>query len=197
MVAAKDWPPRLRQRDLAYAIGVKAQGPLGGNGRVQLAHRAGRGIARVDKGFLSGRPLALVERLKISAAHVDLSAHLQQRRRRQRPGRAGIQAQGNLPDGADVLGHVLTRFAVSAGGRLHQAALLVTQTHGQAVKLGLCHIVDRRGIISQPEFPPHPGVEVVRARGLGVGFGANAEHGHCMAYAGKGSQRRRTDPLGR
>ena len=68
---------------LAHAIGKKAQWPLGGNGRVELAHGTGGGIARVDEGFLAlvamrnARALALVERLKIVAPHIDLAAHFQ------------------------------------------------------------------------------------------------------------------------
>jgi hypothetical protein len=43
--------PALLRRDLAQAVGEKAQRPLGGDGRVELAHRTGGGIARVDEGL--------------------------------------------------------------------------------------------------------------------------------------------------
>ena len=68
---------------LAHAIGKKAQRTLGGNGRVKLAHRTGGGVARIDKGFLAlvamrnARTLALIERLKIIAPHINLAAHFQ------------------------------------------------------------------------------------------------------------------------
>ena len=74
---------RQRAAHLAHAIGKKAQRPLGGNGRVELAHGTGGGVARVDEGFLAlvamrnARALALVERLKIVAPHIDLAAHFQ------------------------------------------------------------------------------------------------------------------------
>jgi hypothetical protein len=39
--------------DLAQAIGEKAQGALGGNARIELAHGTCGGVARVHKGFLA------------------------------------------------------------------------------------------------------------------------------------------------
>jgi hypothetical protein len=63
-VAAR--PALLWRRDLAQAVGKEAQRPLRGDGRVELAHRTGGGIARVDEGLLALLALALVQRSKSS-----------------------------------------------------------------------------------------------------------------------------------
>ena len=70
---------------LTHAVGKKAQGTLRSNRRVQLSHRSGRRIARVDKGFFTPRTLCdfeslpFVEGVKIIATHVDLATHFQNR----------------------------------------------------------------------------------------------------------------------
>ena len=123
---------------LAFAIGKKAQWALPGYGRVKLAQSACCGIAGVDKGFFvlfalrDFLALLLVQLFEIVAPHIDFAAHFQHVR-----GLGGAQLQGDLPDGADVLRHVLTRFAIAARGGLHQRAVFVTQAHGQAVEFQL------------------------------------------------------------
>jgi hypothetical protein len=84
--------------------------------RVELAHRAGGGVARVDEGLAALLALALVQALEVVAAQVDLAAHLQHR------GALALQPQRDLADGADVLRHVLAGLAVAARGGLHQHA---------------------------------------------------------------------------
>ena len=75
--------PRRPTLHQTHAIGEKTQRPLGGNRRVELAHRTGGSIARVDKGLLAlfsggdAQALAGVERLEIVAAHIHLAAHLE------------------------------------------------------------------------------------------------------------------------
>ena len=101
-----------------------------------------------------------------------------------------------MPDGADVLGHVFAHLAVAPGGRVHQHAVLVAQVHGQAVKLGLCHVFHGGVGIGQAQFTANAGVKRVCAAGFCVGFGANAEHGHRMAHGGKGVQRLTTHAAG-
>ncbi len=104
---------------LADTVGKKAQWALGGDSGVELAHGTGSGVARVDKGFFAlltggnALALALVQRLKVVAAHIDLPAHFQHR------WNPLGQPQGNLANGADVLGHVLARFAITPGSGLH------------------------------------------------------------------------------
>jgi hypothetical protein len=71
--------PRMRLhaglRD--QGIGEKAQPPRGRDARVELPHRAGGGIARVDVLLLSCGALALVQRVEVAAVHEHLAAHFQ------------------------------------------------------------------------------------------------------------------------
>ena len=82
-MAFKLRPARLGRRDFAHAVGKKAQAPLGRHRRVELAHAARSGVARVDKGFFAFRALgdffALlgVELFKIGAAQIDFAAHFE------------------------------------------------------------------------------------------------------------------------
>ena len=65
----------------AQAISEKAQRPLGRNAAIELAHGTRRRIARINKdafvflpcGYALG--LALIQRIKISARHINLAAH--------------------------------------------------------------------------------------------------------------------------
>ena len=109
--------------------------------------------------------------------------------------RTGFDIDWTAPSDADVVAHV--RASVEQPGPLrlddpvlivfgvHQAAALVAQTHGQAVKLGLGHVFDGGVGVGQPQFAPHAGVKRLRARGFSVGFGVDAEHGHHMAHRGQ------------
>ena len=184
------------RRDVAQAVGVKAQGALRGNARVQLAHRASGGVARVGEGlgcfFASGhaRALAFVERLEVIAPHVHLAAHFQHGRG------AAQQAQRDLADGADVLRDVFARGAVAARGRLHQHAVFVAQADGQAVELGLGHVGHGRQVVGQFQLAAHAGVKRGRAGGAGVSFGANAEHGHAVRHGRKAFQHCAAHALG-
>ena len=136
-------PSLLRRRDVAQAIGKKAQAPLGRDGRVQLAHATGRRIAWVDKGFFAFGTLRnlfallFIQGFKIGAAHIDLAAHFQHGRRIRR------QPERYLVNGADVLRHVFAHLAIAPRGGLHQHAVLITQAHGQAVELEFGDIFDR------------------------------------------------------
>ena len=130
-----------------------------------------------------------IQGLKVITAHVHLAPHFQQ-------GRHILgQTQRNLPNGADVLRHVLTHLTIAARGGLHQHTLFVAQAHGQTVKLGLGHIDHRRCGLIQPQLASHPRVKILGTAGLGIGFCANAEHGHGVAHAGERVQRLSTDPL--
>ncbi len=101
----------LGRCDLAQAIGIKAQRPLGGDRRVKLAHRTRGRIARVDEGFLALLALARIQCLEIVAAHVDLASHFQHgwHRRNCRIARR-LDPQGDLPDGAHILRDVLAHL---------------------------------------------------------------------------------------
>ena len=75
--------------------------------------------------------------------------------------------------------------------------MLVAQAHGQAIKLGLGHIFHGRRSLRQCQLTPHASIKILRATGFGIGFGADAQHGHGMAHAGKRVQRFAADALGR
>ena len=96
-----------------------------------------------------------------------------------------MQTQRNLPDGADVVRHVLAVLAIAPGGGLHQQAIFVTQAHGQTVKFELGDVLHRGGALRQLQLFADAGVKGLRATGLRIGFGADAEHGHGMAHAVK------------
>src|SRR3546814_4185141 len=67
---------RHRACDLAPAIGEEVQRPRRGDGRVELAHAARRGVARIGEQRLALGLAPDVELLKIGAAHIDFAADL-------------------------------------------------------------------------------------------------------------------------
>ena len=205
--------PALRcRRDFAHAIGKKAQRALGGNRRVQLAHRAGSGVARVDKGFLPALALRFVEALKVGACHVDLAAHLQHRRR------PGGQHQRNLLQGADVVRHIFAHLAIAARGGLHQHSVFIAQAHRQAVKFQFGHTVHRCAVCHRLRFRRQRLrrcaftalplallggqvraqllLELFCARGRHIGFGADGQHRHRMAHRCQAGHGRAAHALG-
>ena len=125
-------PERDALRGDADLVGPERQRPPGGEPRVELAHGAGGRVARVHEGRLAGRCAALVERLEVRQRHVDLAAHLEQRRRIR-----DVQPQRDLRDRAQVVGDVLTDLAVAARHAAHEQPVLVDQRHRQAVDLRL------------------------------------------------------------
>ena len=186
--------PAFRRRgDFPHAIGKKAQWPLCSDAGIELAHSPRCGVARVDEGFLALLALALVEGVKVITAHVDLTPHLQHERHRVL---AWLQTQWYLAQRADVLGDLFTALAVAAGGSLHQHTLLVAQVDGQAVELEFCHVLHGRRVRRQAQFLAHPRVEAGGTRCLGVGLGADAEHGHGVAHRGKTVQHTAAHALG-
>ena len=167
----------------AQAIGVKAQRALGGNRRVQLPHRTSGGVARVDKSLAGTGALALVQVFKIVAAHINLATHFQHL------GAAADQPPRNAPTrprppthGEDVLGHVFAGGPIAPSGGLHQHAVLIAQIDRQAVELQLGAVGHGRCVGRQFQLTPYPGIKGHRAAGLGVGLGADAEHGHRVAH---------------
>ena len=177
---------------LAQAVGVEAQRPRGRDGGVELAHRAGGGVARVDIRLFAALTLLRVQALEVIAAHVDLAAHLQHRG--QRVGRA-LQPQRDLADGADVLRHVFAGLAVAARGGLYQHAGLVTQVDGQAVELELRGVGHGGCLVGEFELAAHARVEGASALGAGVGLGLDAEHRHRVAHGRQAVEHLADDPL--
>jgi hypothetical protein len=166
---------------LAQAVGEEAQRPLRGHAgsswRTAPA-AALRGLTKVFSPFSRWRSLSALE---VVAAHVDLAAHLQHRRR------VAAQAQRDLADGADVLRHVLAGLAVAARGGLHQHAVLVAQVDGQAVELELGGVFDRRRVGASPVRGARARRRPAAPAGGGVGLGADAEHRHAWRTGAKPS----------
>ena len=120
--------------------------------RVELAHHAGRGVARVDEGLLVLRAafdqlaLALVQRLEVVAAHEDLAAHLEHRARCTPFSRFGTAAM--------VRTVCVTSSPVSPSPRVAACTStprFVAQVDRQAVELQLGRVVDRRVGLAQAE----------------------------------------------
>ena len=89
---------------------------------------------KVDRPGL-GAPL--VERGEVRQRHVDLAAHLDQRRR-------VVDPQRDRADRAQVVRDVLADLAVAARGAAHEHAVAVEQRHRQPVDLRLGHELERR-----------------------------------------------------
>ncbi len=167
---------------LAQAIGEERQRALGGHLRIELAHCAGGGVARVDEGLLAAFALAGVEALEIVAPHVDLAAHFEH------VGHGtvdGPQAERDLADGADILRDVFTGGTVAARGGLDQEAPFVAQVDRQAVELEFGRVFDGRIGFGQPQLAAHAGIEGERAVGGGVGLGADRQHRHHVPHRGE------------
>jgi hypothetical protein len=135
-------PLRLRELALAHAESVdpQRQRALGRDARVELAERAGCGVARVRRRLLPGRNLALVEAREPGEGEVDLASHLEQSGRRLAVGRSEAERDG--VDRAQVLRHVLAAEPVAARGAPDERAVLVDERDGRAVDLRLDHIRD-------------------------------------------------------
>ena len=112
--------------------------PFGGQRRVELADRAGGGVARVGEGRFLGFGAALVERFEGGDRQVDLAADFDQLRR-------VLDPQRHRADRAQVLGHVLADPAVAAGRAADQHAVLVGEGDRQAVDLRLGRVAELRG----------------------------------------------------
>ncbi len=114
--------PRGQGARLAPAPGKEAQGPRGGDRGIELAQRAGGGVARIGEGLAALFGLPLVERGEIGVAHIDLAANLEDLGHV-----AALKLARNVRDGANVSGDVLALAAVAARGRNHKLAALVAQ----------------------------------------------------------------------
>ena len=66
-----------RRRQLAPAMGEKAQRASGGDARVLLAERAGCAVAGVGKDLASAGRLAFIQGGEVGFAHVDFTANLE------------------------------------------------------------------------------------------------------------------------
>jgi hypothetical protein len=105
-------------------------------------------------------------------------------------------AQWDLADGADVGSDLFAGFTIAPGGGLHQLAVFIAQAHGQAVKLQFTHVAHRWVGIGQAQLFADARVEGLGPAGFGVGFGADAEHGHAVHDLCKGVQHLPAHALG-
>ena len=133
----------------------------GGDGGIELADRAGGGVARAGEEREPGCAAFGVELLEAALRHVDLAAYLEAGGE----ARAGDAARDGA-DGADVLGDVLAARAVAAGGGGDEAAVLEDEGAGEAVDLGLA---DHRevGALDDVRGALVPGAEAVGVEGVG------------------------------
>ena len=90
----------------AHAVGPHRERASRGEPRVELADRAGGGVARVGEGGLARLRALLVQPGKGGNRHVHLAAHLEQ-------GRSALHPEGDRPDRAEVLGDLLPHLPVS------------------------------------------------------------------------------------
>jgi hypothetical protein len=176
---------RLRQGPalhLAEAIGEETQRAPGGDRRIELTHRTGGRVARVDEGLLvlvalrDQLALALVEPLERIAPDIDLAAHLEHRRV------DPLQPQRDLVDRAQVVRDVLAGLSVTARGPQPQHAALVAQVDRQAVELQLGRVLHRRVVGVELERTAHPRVELLGAVIGGVGLGFDRQHRHRVLH---------------
>ena len=161
---------------LAQAVGEEAQLARGHQRRVELADGTGGRVAGIDEGLVALLALTLVEALEVIPAHVHLAADLQHGRR------VALQPQRDLSDGAQVLRHVLPRFAVATRAAQHEHAVLVAQVDRQAVELEFGRVLDGRRVGCQAQLATHAGVEGTGAGLGGVGLGLDRQHRHAVAY---------------
>ncbi len=114
----------------ADAVHVHPQRALGGFRRVLLPQRAGGGVAGVGQRRLAGLDQRLVEFGEGLGRDEDLAPDLHL-------GREALAAEllRDFLDGEDVVGDVLARGAVAAGGGPDQHAVAVEQVDGEAVDL--------------------------------------------------------------
>ncbi len=152
--------PQLRASlDHPRLIEPDRQGSRGGDLRILLPNGSGGGVARVGEETVSRLALAPVELLERLVRHVDLSAHLEQRR--------GIsqEAEGNGIDRPEVGGHVLSDRPVAPRRPPDEDSVLVGERHREAVDLQLAHVaVGRIAELTGDALLPRP--EIVG--GLGV-----------------------------
>ena len=137
----------------APAMGDEGQGPRRCDARIELAQRAGGGVARVGELFVPGRCLTLVEREELRLAHIDLAAHFGD------IGRASGQRQRQAGDMADIGGDILADRAIAARRAGHQLAVFIAQAGRQSVDLGFGE-QRHRLIVRQPQEAPYPADEI-------------------------------------
>ncbi len=168
-------------------VGVELQRAGGGDLRVELAQRPGRGVTRVGERLLALGEQALVELVESGGVHHDLATQGEERRHRPL---VVAQPQGDARDGADVGGDALALAAVAPGRGLQQGAVAVDHLDGGAVQLGLQHVLDGKFAQSLA----HALVKAAQRRFGLVGF--ERQHGGGVLDAREAVDRLAGDALG-
>ncbi len=139
------------------------QGPLAREARVELADRAGGGVARVHERRQPGLRPALVEAREVLQRHVDLAADLEHRRR-------VLDPQRDRRDRPQVVRDVLADLAVAARRPADEHAVLVEQRDREAVDLRLGHELKLRVVDPLARevgaHPRHPGAQLLLGAGV-------------------------------
>jgi hypothetical protein len=179
--------PVARGLHLSHLVGPERKRTSGGDGRVLLAKRTRRRVARVDEEPLSRIVLATIEVFERGDRHVDLAPHLHDRGRR--PDLLGELLRYRT-DRGHVGRHVLAGPAVAAGCCLDKPPLVVAEGDGQAVDLQLADELGVRGdLLGQPV---RPSLELFGSEGV-----VEAHHRHSMGHRGEEHRRRSADRRGR
>ena len=172
----------------AEPVAPDREGAFGGQGGIELADRAGGGVAGIGEGRLAGRGAALVQRFEVGDRQVDLAADFDQLR-------CSLNPQRDRADRAQVLGDVLAAAAIAAGGAADQHPVLVGERDRQAVDLRLGRVAELRGadveslqVVAKPRLP---GAQLLLVSGVG-----EREHRLGVLDLAEALQRRRADPLG-
>ena len=147
-------------------VAPQRQRSVGGELRIELADRAGGRVARVHERRQPRLGPPLVERSEVGQRHVDLTADLDQRRRI-----VIVEPQRDRADRAEVVGHVLADFPVSAGRAALEHAVAIDQRDRQAVDLGLGDVLELGVVDPLPRqvvaHPLDPRPQLVRGAGVG------------------------------
>ena len=85
--------------------------------------------------------------------------------------------------------HILAVFAITPRSGLHQHAVFIAQTHSEAVKFQLGHVLHGRCDLKQFQLFADAGIKCLGTGRFGIGLGAYAQHGYDMAHAIKLRQR--------
>ena len=166
---------------VAQGVEENVQRSPGGDAGIQQPQRAGGGVARVGEGRQPVRLELPVEAREGAPRHVDLAANFQAAQCASSP----CQAQGNAPDGAQVLRDVLAHPAVAARRAAHEFPVFVEQRHAQAVDFRLDHVAEGlRRLVLQPHQ-----ARLELTQFIGIAGVVQAEHRHLMGH--------RFEPLGR
>ena len=120
----------------AQSIGEERQLALSCNARIELAQRAGRGVAGIGKGLqlvVAALGIELGEGLD---GHVHFAADFNM-------GRIVVDAQRNRPNRADVVRNVFADPSVAAGDAADELAVLVNEVDCQPVDFQLDDVFQR------------------------------------------------------